>query len=1046
MFDLQKNEEYVLSYWKDKRILERTRERNRNGKPFYFLDGPPFVSGTLHPGQMWVKSMKDVLLRYKRFRGYSVYDRAGYDVHGLPIEKRAEAQLGVTNKKEIETRIGVERFVKACNDYVESYIGILNADYERFGISLDFSNPYVPSRKPYMEIEWGFLKSIYGKKLLYKSLSSTTYCKSCGTALSQGSMEVEHREDDDPSIFVAFRINKELSETMAGIDDNTYLLIWTTTPWTLPANVSVAANPNAQYVKARFKDKIFIVAKSRLDVVSKALGSSAEVLEGFSGEKLEGLYYINPLEQHVPMQKRFRKYHRIVFAEHMVSIDEGSGLVHIAPGHGLDDYDLGKALGLPIFSPVDGSGKYTGDAGAYAGLEVPEEANRRVLEDLKSSGSLIHHGSVRHSYPHCWRCDTKLIFIATEQWKIRIQKVKKKLVSENRKVSWHPSEAQKWMEDLLLSAPDWTVSRQRYWGVPMPIWECECGERLVIGSLAELKEHAADSGAVDALENLHRPYIDRIMLKCGRCGKEMKRISDVLDVWFDSSMAFRASLKDDEEFKRLFPMDFILEAVEQIRAWFSYQLKTSVIVYGKRPYRNVVTHGMMLGEDGRELHKKLGNYVPLDELLKTTSADAFRLWCTSHTPQLDLLFSKERINEAEKVVRLMYNISNLLQEYSDSIGYIPKRVKKPRALEKLDPEDAWIVSRMNRLIRDMTTHLDDYDIYKAANPIRSFIIGDLSRFYLKSAKKRISYGSRKKAKQTVDMVNYLFYNTLVLISIFTPFSSERIYLERYGKGDGSVFFNSWPKCSKKQISDEVENSFDVALEAITAILNSREKMSLRLRWPIEKATVEVNNDSVHESLKRLSYIIEEYTNVRKLELKRASAAHVEIKPLFSKIGPEFKQNAGAVAEALKNANAKELLDGISKSGSYELNTGRGTFKVTKDHFDAVEQLQGENAIQFKYGIAYADKKISEELKNEGLVREFERRVQIARKGMGLKKSDRIELYYEAHDELSNALKSNEGKVRKKLNAVKVSPGIKKGMKATEFEIEENIIRIAIAKV
>ena len=553
-----------------------------------------------------------------------------------------------------------------------------------------------------------------------------------------------------------------------------------------------------------------------------------------------------------------------------------------------------------------------------------------MLEDLKELGALVHNSTTMHSYPHCWRCDTKLIYIATEQWFINIQKVKSKLISENRKVSWHPKEAVKWQEDVLQSSPDWTVSRQRYWGIPMPVWECAaCKHRFVAGSVKELRELAVNKDYVDSLTDIHRPYVDNIIIKCAKCGAEMRRIKDILDVWFDSSLAFRASLTD-EEFERLFPMDFILEAVEQLRAWFSYQLKTSVLVHGKKPFKNVVTHGMMLGSDGREMHKKTGNYVPLNDILKTVTADSFRLWCTSHTPQLDLIFSMEKINEANRTVMLLYNISNLIQEYSDAVGYRPQKVRRPR-LGKLGHEDAWIVSRLNSTMKAVTESLDNYETYKAVNSARSFITMDLSRFYLKTAKKRILYSSRKESKATLDLLNYLFFNTLIMFAPITPFAAEKVYLDRY-KFAESIFLESWPKYGEKLIDTGMESEFEVALDSITAILNSREKANVKLRWPLAKATVEASSDESLRTLEKLSHMVEDYTNIKKLVVKRAGRSNAEIKPNFAKIGPDFKANATIVADAIKSASPLELEDAVAKSGGVPASHREGNLHDKPESF------------------------------------------------------------------------------------------------------------------
>ncbi|VVB76737.1 Isoleucine--tRNA ligase [uncultured archaeon] len=1046
MLDVIKSEEEILKYWKDNDIMAKVRAKNKDCKPFYFLDGPPFVSGDLHPGQMWVKSMKDVILRYRRLRGFDVYDRAGYDVHGLPIEKKVEANLKIGSKKEIETAIGIEKFVASCKEFVSAYIGRMDADYYRFGISLDFSNPYLPYKNEYMETEWWFLKKMWDKGLIYSEKKATFYCPVCGTALSQGGMETTYMDDTDPSVYVAFKINTKLSDAKIAVDDNTFLLIWTTTPWTLPANVAVAANPKERYIKAKLGDRSYIIAKSRLEQVVQATGDSAIIESEFYGSDLDGIHYLSPLEAAVPMQKKLRKQHRIVMSEELVSSTEGSGLVHIAPGHGLEDYALGKKNHLPVFSPVSEQAAYTEEAGVYMALKVPGEANERVLQDLEANGALISKGTITHSYPHCWRCDSKLISIATRQWFANVQKVKKKLLLENGKVNWHPEEATKWQEDVLKSSPDWCISRQRYWGAPMPIWECECGEQKVVGSLAELREHAVDKAVVDGLNDLHRPYIDAVKLRCDRCGKEMKRIPDVLDVWFDSGVAFKASLTD-EQFGKLFPTDFILEAIEQLRGWFSYQLKVGTMVYGKRPFKNVSMHGMMLGADGREMHKKTGNYLPLNDLLKKSTADSFRIWCTSHVPQYDLLFSEEKIKEAEKTVILLHNVTNLIKEYASSIDYSAdeSKIRAPASLDKLSHEDAWIVSKLNTVIRDATLHLDNYETYKYVSEVRDFAVNDFSRVYLKIAKKRILYESRASARRTMDIINYVFYNLLILLSPVAPFATEKQYLSSYGNAK-SVSLLSWPKYKEKLIRKELEDDFAMAIDAIGALLNAREKADMKLRWPLANGTIEVKDAHAELALGRLAGIIEDFTNIKRVTVKTVAGFGKEIRPVFTKIGPEFKANAQAVAEALKKEDADGVENAVKSSGHYSLHTERGLFDIKAEHFTVLEKLENPDAAPFKQGVAHVDKEISKELWEEAMVREFERRVQMARKEAGLSKADRIDLFYEANATLDGLITRNAKAIKSYVNARAMRNQIKDGARAKEFDIEDEKVRLEMERI
>ncbi|MGC8675991.1 MAG: isoleucine--tRNA ligase [Candidatus Micrarchaeia archaeon] len=1033
-----KNEEEVLAYWRANGIMAKIRAKNKGKKPFYFLDGPPFVSGELHPGQMWVKSMKDVMLRYKRLRGYDVYDRAGYDVHGLPIELRAESSLGIKSKKEIETRIGVENFVKSCKEYVEAYIGKMDSDYERFGISLDFSDPYLPYKNSYIETEWGMFKKMYEKGLIYKQKKVVPYCTRCGTVLSQGSMEVVYQDDQDPSIFVAF---KALKSKKISIDSSTYLLVWTTTPWTIPANMAVAVNPEARYVVARFGGRKYVLLGSRLDAVASALGESATIEAEFYGSELVGTTYEGILKDKVPFQSNFAKYHKIVAAKDVVSEEEGTGLVHIAPGHGLDDYLIGIKNKIPVFSPVDKDGIYTEEAGAYKGLKVPEEANAKVIEDLKSEGALVSEGVLTHSYPHCWRCNTKLIYIATDQWFANVQKVKKKIIKENRKVSWHPQEAQKWQEELIESSPDWVISRQRYWGVPIPIWESETGSRLAIGSIEELKEHAVDKAKVDNISDLHRPYIDEIVLK-GPNGEELHRVKDVLDVWFDSSIAFRASLSE-EQFNKLFPVDFILEAVEQLRGWFAYQLKSSVMIYGKRPFKNVVMHGMMLGEDGRELHKHLGNYLPINEIVKQVTADSFRLWCVSHNPRLDLVFRLKDMKEANKVVLLLYNIANLYKEYAEAAHYEPEKVKTP-SMQNAEHIDKWIVSRLNSVIKCATERLDDYDIDGAANCIRQFIVEDFSRDYLKLAKKRIAEGSRAQAKAKINIINYVLSNTLLIASPFAPFATEKIYLDVYG-AQPSIFLNEWPKYKAKYIDKQLEQSFSVAMQAIAALLNARERSNIKLRQPLEKAVIETDSKEAYDSLLRLSEVIGDYANIKSIEIKEVSGIGERVVPVFSKIGPEFRENANAVASALKAVEPEALIKEIEAHGSYMLHTEKGTFEIKQEHFAIAKEQESANTVRFNHGAVRIDTTISAELKEEAMLREIERRIQLARKSAQMRKADKVVVNYEADEAVSKLIALNAQKIKEAVNAKSIKQGIEPGAEPFKFDLESGSIKLQIKK-
>ena len=748
MLDLNKNEEEMLDYWKKHETLKNIREKNRGRKPFYFLDGPPYVTGQLGAHHVWVETIKDLVLRYKRYRKFDVHDRAGFDVHGLPIEVKVEKKLGITSKADIEERMGIEAFINACREFAGEQAKGMISDYTRFGSSLDFEHAYVPYDHYYINAGWRIFKEMYSGGLVYKDVQGLAYCPKDETVLSAQGPEVEYSDATDPSIFVAFKV---ADPGKANLPDNSYLVIWTTTPWTLPSNLAIAANPGHMYVIAKSVDKNYIVAKERLDAFVAATGADAIITAELYGRDLKGVKYFSPLEGEVPRQKGLRKYHKVLLSETFVTVTEGTGLLHVAPGHGPEDFKLGRENKMPIMSPIDDHARYTGEAGKFSGLKVPEEANKAVLEVLKANGSLLHQGSVTHSYPHCWRCESKLIYRATEQWFVNIQKIKKRMLKENAKIKWHPEAAREWFAEATENSPDWTISRQRYWGSTIPIWVCgSCGEIEVMGSSKELEDRA---GLREPLTDLHKSSIDKVTFKCKKCGGTAKRIPDIFDVWYDAGISHTASLSEGE-FKRFYPADWITESRDQIRGWFAVLLRTSVAIYGKTSYKRVNIGGMIKDELGQEMHRHLGNAVSAKDLLGLVSADGFRFWCSRHPRWLELKLKKQELVEANSNIITFYNISELVKEFNSFAKIKQGKPAKPSAT-KLEMEERWILSRFSTLMDNTTKNLDNYFIDEAVKDLRDFMLEDFSRFYLRMAKKKISSGNRKQARTIANLVNYI---------------------------------------------------------------------------------------------------------------------------------------------------------------------------------------------------------------------------------------------------------------------------------------------------
>ncbi|MGV8176915.1 MAG: isoleucine--tRNA ligase, partial [Candidatus Bilamarchaeaceae archaeon] len=573
MYDHKKVEGDITKLWEKEETHAKLDKKLEKGEPFYFCDGPPYATGQIHPGTGWNKCVKDAVCRYQRSEGRRVRAQAGYDTHGLPIEVKVEQEMKLKNKNEIEEKIGVENFVQECKKFATKYIGVMGKDFRRLGVWMDFEDPYITYKDPYIEASWGTLKKAHEKGLMNQGEYVLPYCHRCETTMAN--YELEYGEETDPSIYVKMRSKDKPDE---------YFIIWTTTPWTLVANMAIMVHPTLAYVKIKVGDEKWIVAKDRLEHITGIIGESVAVLEETTGKKLDGKEYLHPFADRIGKKAE----RRIVLSDEYVTTEDGTGLVHCAPGHGPEDFIIGKRFGIEAFSPVDGQGKYTKEAGEFAGKHV-REANTEIIGVLDGLGVLVHKTRVKHRYPHCWRCKTPLIFRTTKQWFITVSKLKEKMQKEIEFVEWHPQFAKTRFKEFVENAPDWCISRQRYWGIPLPIWRCpdeKCGKIKVVGSKGELPKK---------VKELHRPYIDEVKSKC-ECGEEMSRIPDVLDVWFDSGNAVWACLRDGE--KEIFEdkASLIIEGQDQIRGWFYSLLGSGIVRYDASPYKALVMHGFFVDE------------------------------------------------------------------------------------------------------------------------------------------------------------------------------------------------------------------------------------------------------------------------------------------------------------------------------------------------------------------------------------------------------------------------------------------------------------------
>lgn len=939
MYDHKKLEQEILEFWKEKNIYEKAKKKNNGNETFYFCDGPPYATGQIHPGTGWNKTLKDSVCRYQRICGKDVRVQAGYDTHGLPIEVKVEQQLKFKNKNDIE-KYGIGKFVKKCKEFATKYVGIMGEQFQSLGVWMDFDTPYITYHDSYINASWSTLKMAHEKDLMHQGFYVLPYCYRCETTIAN--YELEYDEETDPSIYIKFKVK----------DKDEYLIVWTTTPWTLTANMGVMVHPTHSYVKAKVGDEIWIIAKERLDHVLELTEASATVVEELPGRKLNDLQYDHPFQDKI--KKEYDR--KVVLSDEYVTLEEGTGLVHTAPGHGPEDFIIGKRFGIEAFCPVNGKGNYTEEAGEFAGQNV-REANPSIIELLRSNGTLLYEARIKHRYPHCWRCKTPLIFLTTNQWFVSISKIKDQMLNEIDKTEWHPGFAKERFKEFVTNAPDWCISRQRYWGIPLPIWKCECEKIRVIGSRDEIPK----------IEELHRPYIDEVELDC-ECGKKMKRVPDVLDVWFDSGNAIWASLNPEEAKKYGERADLILEGQDQIRGWFYSLLGSGVVRQGACPYKRLLMHGFFVDEHGEKMSKSLGNFIPIEQILEKYGADSFRLWSISNTVWDELKFSWVEMKKASSDLNIAANMISFLERF-----YPKKKIEEV----ELEPLDKWMLSRLNSTLKSFRNSFETYELNKAAKILRSFIVEDISRFYMKLAKERISKG--ENAEAALYVVYHVMLSSLKMLSCICPLLCESLYQRFYKKfeGEESLFLLVLESSNEADINVLYEKQVENLKEVVSTAMLARQEAGIKVRWPIRTLYVETKSHEVIDAVNAFEKTILSLTNVKELKT-------LEEKP------------------------------------SGELSSS-----------------------EFEKGTIHIDKKIDEQLYEEGMVNEVKRRVQILRKDAGLVESDKIKFTLETEAEIEAIVKKNEKKIASEVNASSVVYGPAKDPK--EYKIDGRLVKLSVQK-
>ena len=991
--DLKENprhlEERIRAYWREHSLAQKSIDLRKGSPQFVFYEGPPTANGKPGIHHMLSRTLKDLVCRYKTMNGFQVKRKAGWDTHGLPVEIEVERQLGLEDKKAIED-YGVEKFCQACKESVWSYLDLWQEMTELMGYWIDLDDPYITMHNSYIESVWHILDDFFRRGLIYKAHKIVPYCPSCGTPLSSHEVALGYRDVEDPSIFVKF---KALDE------DGTWYLAWTTTPWTLISNVALAVHPDETYVKVRHLEENYILAKARLET----LEGEYEILREFPGRELERRRY-QPLFSFIKPEK---PAWYVGLADY-VSMDDGTGIVHTAPAFGADDYALGLKYDLPFIQPVDAEGKFNHLIEPWAGIFV-KTADKDIIRSLKESGNLYRREQVKHSYPHCWRCENLLIYYARESWYIRTTQFKEQLLEQNRQIDWYPGfVGEKRFGEWLANNVDWALSRDRFWGTPLNIWICEdCGEKSSVGSIGELVKRGKlkDGSPVPEDIELHRPYIDDVKLTCAKCGGGMNRTQEVIDCWFDSgSMPFAQwhyPFENKDTFdSELFPADFISEGIDQTRGWFYSMLAIGTLYKGRSSYKSCLVNDLILDAKGQKMSKSKGNSVDPIEVMQTFGADAIRWYLVEISPPwVPTRFDVEGVKEIiGKFIGTLKNTYSFFATYAniDSFDASAHPWNWGRSAEI----DRWIVSRLQTLIGQVRDWMEDYELTKVVRAIQDFVIDELSNWYVRRSRRRFW-----ALELTEDKINA--YRTLyqVLVSVaemiapFAPYLAEELYLS-LGAGE-SVHLAAFPQSETEYIDPALEKEMRVIIDIVQLGRAARNACQIKVRQPLQKMYVPAK---YRTTLERMFDLIQEEVNIHEIVYVSEDEDFVryELKPQFKVMGPKYGNRMKAIASELARVKGQEVLKAFNDTGSYKL-AALDIDLVPEDVAVHIQPREGFVFESMKDMFVALDTALTPELIREGYARELVNKIQFSRKEQGFEIMDRIMVEWIGDDEIKAAL-------------------------------------------
>ena len=985
-------EQTVLERWRERDIFHESIRRREGAPGYVFYEGPPTANGRPGSHHVLARVFKDVFPRYKTMRGHQVYRKAGWDTHGLPVELEVERELGIQSKEDIE-RYGVAEFNQRCRESVLKYVNEFEQLTERIGFWVDTDDAYVTYANDYIESVWWSLKEIWKKDLLYQGYKVVPYCARCGTALSSHEVAQGYEDRVDPSVFVRFPVKGEPGVSFLG---------WTTTPWTLLSNAALAVGPDITYVRARVGDETLIVAEP---LVERVLGEGVQIESKLKGSELAGMSYEPPF----PYMNDFGPHTHTVLEADFVTTEDGTGVVHTALAFGEDDFKLGEKYGMTVQNPVKEDGTFDERIEPYAGRFVID-ANPDIIEALRESGRLFRAEDYEHSYPHCWRCGTPLIYYAKQSWYIKTTAIRDELLASNQAVTWYPAHIKngrmgKWLENVV----DWALSRERYWGTPLPVWRCEEKHDVCIGSLEELRSLGAD-----VPDDLHKPYIDDVVFPCPDCGQEMRRVPEVIDAWYDSgSMPFaqwHAPFENQDVFEERYPADYICEAIDQTRGWFYSLLAISTLLWGRSSYETCLCLGLILDEDGQKMSKSRGNVISPWDVLDRFGADAFRWYLfTSKQPWDGYRFSMETVGEG---VRLFLN--TLWNTYSFFVLYANVNGVARDADGERTELDRWILSRLAETTEIARERLDDYDTTSAGRAIAAFV-DDLSNWYVRLSRRRFWDGD----PGAVATLRECLVTTAKLLAPLTPFVADAIY-ENLDGTEPSIHLTEYPDAAPRD--GQLERDMQIVRDAVELGRSARAHGKLKLRQPLAEAVV-VAAPREREAIERLERIVLDELNVKALRYvsEADELGQWELKPNYRTLGPRFGKDMPRVAEAVAALDASRAAQTLRDGGTVGLVLNGGEYPLSADDVQLVLQpLEGYQVERAGTHAVALNLELDDALKREGLAREVVHAIQNARKSAGLNVEDRISLTLGGDGDLLDAVRANEDYVTAETLATSLS--------------------------